>query len=259
MKIEKEYSKEKFSCQRNELTIRGHVWGRGAAPKPAVILSHGFLANEKMCHTYAKLLAELGYVTFTFDFCGGGLGSRSDGKSENMTLLTEKADLLAVIDYVKKCPYVDSAHISLLGCSQGGFVSALAAKELQDDIENLLLFYPALCIPDDARQGKMLFFQFDPADIPDILGRFPMKLGGEYARCVIHMNPFEEIAGYNGRTLYLHGTADEIVDISYARTAKALYPNCRYEEIENGGHMFRGKQDKAACDILKEFMALLHT
>lgn len=104
MKIEKKDSKEKFSCRRNELTIRGHVWGCGAAPKPAVILSHGFLGNEKMCHTYAKLLAELGYVTFTFDFCGGGLGSRSDGKSENMTLLTEKADLLAVIDYVKKCP-----------------------------------------------------------------------------------------------------------------------------------------------------------
>lgn len=246
--------KEKFSCQRDKLTIRGHVWERGTSPKPAVILSHGLLANENMCHTYAKLLTELGYVTFTFDFCGGGLGSHSDGKSENMTLFTEKADLLAVIDYVKKRPYVDSAHISLLGCSQGGFVSALAAKELQDEIENLLLFYPALCIPDDARQGQMLFYRFDSANIPDILGRFPMKLGGEYARCVIHMNPFDEINGYKGRTLYLHGTADKVVDISYARMAKDLYPDCRYEEIENGEHMFRGKQDKAACDILREFM-----
>lgn len=246
--------KEKFSCQRDGLTIRGHVWERGDAQKPAVILSHGFLANESMCHTYAKLLAELGYAAFTFDFCGGGLGSRSDGKSENMTLLTEKADLLAVIDYVKKCSYADSAHISLLGCSQGGFVSALAAKELQDEIENLLLFYPALCIPDDARRGQMISYKFDPENIPDILGRIPMKLGGEYARCVIHMNPFDEISGYKGRTLYLHGTADDVVDISYARTAKDLYPNCRYEEIENGEHAFRGEHDKAACAILKEFM-----
>lgn len=256
MKMKKRHSKENFSCQRDRLTIRGHVWDRGTAPKPAVILSHGFLANEKMCHTYAKLLAELGYVTFTFDFCGGGLGSRSDGKSENMTLLTEKEDLLTVIDYVKKRPYVDSARISLLGCSQGGFVSALAAKELQDGIENLLLFYPALCIPNDARKGKMMFFKFDPANIPNLLGRFPMKLGGKYAQCVIHMNPFNEIKGYKGRTLYLHGTADKIVNISYARAAKELYPNCRYEEIENGSHMFRGKQNITACDILKEFMRL---
>lgn len=246
--------KEKFSCQRDTLTIRGHAWGREAAPKPAVILCHGFMANETMCHTYARVLAELGYVAFTFDFCGGGLGSRSDGKSENMTLLTEKQDLLAVIDYVKKLPYVDGAHISLLGCSQGGFVSALAAKELQDGIESLILFYPALCIPDDARKGKMMFFKFDPSNIPDILGSFPMKLGGEYARCVIDMNPFDEISGYKGRTLLLHGTADEIVNISYARTAKDLYPNCRYEEIENGGHGFSGRYDRQACDILTEFM-----
>lgn len=248
--------KEKFSCQREGLTIRGHIWGSTELPKPVVILCHGFMANEKTCHTYAKLLAEMGHTAVTFDFCGGGLGTKSDGKSENMTLLTEKKDLLAVIRYIKEQPYADPARISLLGCSQGGFVAALTAKELGNDIESLILFYPAFCIPDDARRGKMMFFKFDPENIPEILGSFPIKLSGEYAKCVIDMDPYEEISGYCGRTLYIHGTADDLVNISYARRGKEVYPDCRYEEIQGGGHGFQGKYDKQACEILKNFMKL---
>lgn len=246
--------KENFSCKRDDLTINGFVFGRSEKKKPAVILCHGFLANQKMCKKYAELFANIGYVSFTFDFCGGGLMCKSGGKSENMTLLTEKADLCAVYDYVKKLDYVEPERISVLGCSQGGFVSALFAKERPEAIENLMLLYPALCIPDDARDGKMMFFRFDPKNIPDTLGRFPMKLGGNYARTVINMDPFAEIGGFSGRVLLLHGTADKIVDISYARRAKELYPNCTYREIEGGGHMFRKEYDEKACRILGEFM-----
>lgn len=248
--------KEKFSCNRGGLTVRGHVWGRDEAPKPAVILSHGFLANEGMCHGYAKLLAGCGYITFTFDFCGGGLMCHSDGKSKDMTLLTEKADLLAVLDYVRALPYVQSGHISLLGCSQGGVVSAMAAKEEGEKIEKLILLYPALCIPDDARAGKMMFYRFDPENIPDLLGKFPMALGGAYARTVIGMDVFAEIGGYQGQTLLLHGTKDKIVNITYARRAKDLFPQCKYIEIEGGEHLFRGKAEKAARGYIGEFMRL---
>ena len=213
------------------------------------------MANEKMCHGYARLLAEIGYLAVTFDFCGGGIMSRSGGRTQDMTVLTEKEDLLAVIRFLQRQPYVDAGSLSLLGCSQGGFVSAMVAKELQAGIASLLLFYPALCIPDDARKGQMMFFHFDPQNIPDILGRFPMKLGGDYARSVIDMDAFAEISGYSGRTLYLHGTEDKIVDISYARKARELYPNCRYRELLGAGHGFRGSYDQEACELLKSFMS----
>ena len=159
-------------------------------PKPAVILSHGFLANMNMCKTYAKLLAEQGYVAVIYDFCGGGLNCKSDGKSEDMTILTEKADLLALVDYLKGQPHIIPERISLLGCSQGGVVSALAAKEINP--EKLILCYPAVCIPDDARKGKMMFYKFDPRNIPDLLGKIPMRLGGDYAHCVINMDIYKE-------------------------------------------------------------------
>ncbi len=244
--------KEIFTCKRDELTIRGHIWGDSSPGSHAVILSHGFLANEKMCRKYAKLIAGLGFPAVTYDFCGGGVICRSDGRSQDMTVLSEKADLLAVIEAVKT--RLAPGCISLLGCSQGGLVSAMAAKELAGRIKTLILFYPALCIPDDARKGKMMFYRFDPDNIPDILGRFPMKLGGDYARTVIGKDPYELIGGFNGPVLYLHGTKDKVVDISYARQAVKLYENCEYHEIAGGGHMFRGACDKQACEWLAGFM-----
>lgn len=251
---EKRVKSKKFVCERDGLKIRGRVWGSGEGKKPAVLLSHGFLANQRMCFTYAKLLAKIGYIAFTFDFNGGGLFSRSQGKSEDMTIMTEKADLLAVFKAVRERSDVDREHISLLGCSQGGLVSALLAKELNGEVERLILLYPALCIPDDARAGSMLFYRFDPENIPNLLGHFPMKLGGDYARSVITMNVYKEISGFEGKVLYLQGTADRIVDVSYARRGKECFSDCDYREIEGGGHMFSGKHDKIACEILSDFM-----
>ena len=173
-----------------------------------------------------------------------------------MTIFTEKADLLAVVEDVKD--RFSPKSITLLGCSQGGLVSGLLAAELGDKvIDRLILFYPAICIPDDARKGKMMFFRFDPKSIPDVLGRFPMKLGGDYARTVIDMDPYKALKEYTGPVLLIHGTADKIVDISYSRKLKDIYPNCSYAEIEGGGHMFKGKADDEACQILQNYMGTM--
>lgn len=242
-----------FSCQRGKLTVRGCVYGETDEPQEAVILCHGFLANQSTVTAYAKVIAGLGFRAFTFDFCGGGLGVKSDGKSEDMTVLTEVRDLRAVIQYVSSLPGITA--VSLLGCSQGGFVSAMTAKQLgAEKIRRLMLFYPALCIPDDARKGQMISYRFDPEKIPDLLGRVPMRLGGDYARAVIHMDPFDEIQGYAGPTLLLHGTADDLVNISYSRRAKDCFPQCEYHEIMGGGHGFTGKYDAEACEYLKRFL-----
>lgn len=243
----------KIVFDRGNLKIRGHVFGNKSHPQDVVILSHGFMANERMCHKYAKLLAEMGYLSVTFDFCGGGIISRSDGHSQNMTIFTEIEDLRAVVEGVKQ--QFSPTGITLLGCSQGGFVSGLLAAELGEKvIDRLILLYPAVCIPDDARKGKMIFYRFDPNNIPAVLGRFPMKLGGDYARSVINLDPYERLKEYTGPVLLIHGTADKIVNIRYSRKLKDIYPDCRYEEIEGGGHVFKGKADKQACLILRNYM-----
>lgn len=242
---------KKIEVIRDGLTIRGKIYGDTKKKSPVCILSHGFMANQKTCKTYAKLLAKEGKIAITYDFCGGGIGVKSDGKTEDMTVFTEKADLLAVVDFVKQQEFTES--VSLLGCSQGGFVSAMVARELKDQIRSLMLFYPALCIPDDARKGQMIFFKFDPKNIPDILGKFPMKVGGGFARTVVDLDVKDLIGNYDGPTFLIHGTADNIVDIAYSRMAKDLYTNCNYHEITDGAHGFKGKFDKEACSLLKDF------
>jgi hypothetical protein len=245
--------KEKFSCQRDGLHIRGTIWKERTGILPAIILCHGFMANEGMCKTYAKLFASMGYAAFTFDFCGGGLMSRSDGKSRDMSVLTEVEDLEAVLAWVKTQDYVNQDDISFLGCSQGGVVCALTAKR-HPEISNLIMFYPALCIPDDARAGKMLMCKFDPNNIPELISRFPMKIGRGYAEAVIDWDYREVIKGYQGKTILVHGTADNIVDISYARSARSCFPDCRYYEIKGGEHMFRGAHDEDAIKVLEKEM-----
>lgn len=247
---------EPFTCHRDNLTIRGHVYrsAETVLPAPAVILSHPFMANEAAGTTYAEELARQGYITFTYDFCGGGPKSSSDGATEDMTVFTEVADLNAVMDYVKSRPDVDGAHLTLMGQSQGGAVSALTAKKRAAEVEKLVLFYPALSIPDDARAGSMIMFKFDPQNIPDLIAKFPMKLGGNYARCVLDIDMFAEITGYDGPVLLVHGTKDNIVDISNSDKAQHCYSDCTYLVIEGAGHGFKGKDDQQAIAALKEFM-----
>ena len=67
----------------------------------------------------------------------------------NMSVIDEKNVLKYIVRYFKKRKDVDSKNIVLMGESQGGLVSALAAAELKNKISRLILVYPALCIPDN--------------------------------------------------------------------------------------------------------------
>ena len=253
--------KTPFSCKRGELTIRGHIYRAqpesrdtlNSSNRPVIILSHGFLGNGEQNSHYAEILAKLGYIALTFDFNGGGPASTSSGKSIDMTVLTEKEDLLAVIKYAESLKDVDTNNISLMGFSQGGFVSALTAAELKDHIKQLVLFFPALSIPDDARRGKMLMMNFDPNDIPPVICQEPMVVGRNYALTAQKLDPFKEISGFIGRTLIIHGTADDAVSIEYSRKAKNVYKNLVYKEIEGAGHGFGGEADEEAIRLLTDF------
>lgn len=255
-----------FECQREGLTLRGTEYRPEGDKLPIAIVSHGFMAFQDTVRQYAKALAEMGCVSFCFDFCGGSVvKGKSEGKTTDMSVLTEVKDLEAVIDYVKTLPYADVDNILLMGCSQGGFVSALTAVKRKDEIAKLILFYPALCIPDDARAGKMMFAKFDPADIPEMINCGPMKLGRCYVTDVINMNPYEEIKDYSGDVLIVHGTEDKIVKLDYSKKAYEAYlhngagevkPERRVElKIINGGqHGFSKKHDVMAIDMLKCFV-----
>ena len=239
---------ERFTCQRDGLTIRGRILRPEGERLPVLIASHGFLSTSRTIRREAAALADMGFAVVSFYFNGGGPGSKSDGVSTEMSVLTEKADLLAVFEAVCALPWADPEDVTLCGFSQGGLVSALAAVELQERVKRLILFYPALCIPDDARAGRMMFARFDPKRIPDTFRCGPMKLGRCYAADVIGMDPFEIIGRYTGPVLILHGTKDAIVPVDYARRAYRAYRRRRGPEpgadvqlvlVDGAGHELR--------------------
>ena len=256
-----------FECKRDGLTICGTIYRPKGDHLPIAIVCHGFMAWQDSVKHYAAFLAEMGYAAFTFDFCGGSaMCGKSDGKTTEMSVLTETKDLEAVIEYVRNLSYTDSEKILLMGCSQGGFVSALVAAKNNFPIEKLVLFYPALCIPDDARAGKMMIAKFDSQNVPDTFRCGLMKLGRCYAMDVMQMDAFAEIKNYAGRVCIVHGTKDKIVDVSYAKRAAEAYKSTmpigmqdskrvQLHFIDGGGHMFSKKHDVIAMKLLKEFAA----
>lgn len=254
-----------FSCRRGRLVIRGTEYRPSGSGLPIAIVSHGFMANQGTVRGYAKALAEMGYAAFCFDFCGGCvIGGKSDGATTDMSVLTEVSDLEAVMAYALSLPYTRSDGLLLMGCSQGGFVSALTAAKHPADVAQLILFYPALCIPDDARAGRMMWARFDPKDLPEVIRCGPMKLGRCYPADVLGMDPPAELVPYPGDVLILHGDHDSIVNHTYSETAFTAYELARrdrkgsnivqFEIIPGAGHGFGRKADQLAMGYVRAFL-----
>ena len=235
-----------FSCYRDGLKINGTLFlpkTRKNEKLPIAIVCHEFMANQLFSFPYAKALAGIGFAAFCFDFCGGGLVSTSWGSRRDMSVLTEISDLKAVIRFAQSLSNTDESELLLVGCSQGGLVAALTAAQMPETVNGLVLLYPALCIPDAARGGEMLWLKFDPSHIPEKMHAGPVPLGRRYAADVMNMDAFRQIAGYSGKVLLLHGDRDAIVDISYAEKAESVYraagADVRFVVIPGGKHIFR--------------------
>lgn len=111
---------------------------KGAEKSPAMIMFHGAPGGRGMEQllgwsrgdhggpVWERFLKE-GYVVVVADYRGGNMNLMSASAPEGMT--TSIDDGLAVIDYVKALPYVDSSNINIYGVSLGGnLVMQLASR-----------------------------------------------------------------------------------------------------------------------------------
>jgi len=251
-----------FSCIRDGLTIRGTEYrelSHANAQKgyPVAVICHGFGGNQYDLVFYAKELAKMGYAAYCFDFCGGCVVGKSDGNSLDMTIDTEAADLNTVLDYVKKLPYTDSSHIVLIGGSQGGYVAGIVAAQRSREIEKLILFYPALCIPDAARTGTLGGANYDVNNVPDAFDTFAVRISRKFHDSVVDKDAISQISGYKGPVLLMHGSNDTLVDCNYARQAANAFENCHLQILEGAGHGFTQEQREEAIVSVREFLTQL--
>lgn len=205
----------------------------GEGSFPLVIFSHGYNGHKTDFEISAKYFAKSGVGAVCLTFCGGSTRDLSGFPTTEMTLFTEKEDLLAVVDEVKTWSWVDNSRICLFGASQGGMVSALAAEERGEEIHALILLYPAFCIADNWNER----FQKEE-DIPDTEVLWDMTLGRKFFESIRDFYIKERIGKFGGQVLLMHGTEDDVVSLEYSAWAAKAYANARLELFQGEPHGF---------------------
>lgn len=246
------YTAYELDFKRENSRICGTLFlpnGADTAARPTVVIAHGFSSSRATTAGSAAHLAAAGIAAYVFDFCGGGPASASDGSTLDMTVWTELADMNAVLDGLRACDFVDVGNVFLMGKSQGGFVAAMLAARRPQDCRGLVLYYPALVIPDDARRRCE-----ELGGVPERVRIMNMEVGRDYNASVLETDPYEEIGAYPGDVLIVHGTADTIVPISYSERAVEAYGHAELLVLDGAGHGFTGAGFDAATAATIEFI-----
>lgn len=223
---------------REGLTIYGNFTlpaEDAGSPWPLVVFAHGFAGNNAIQRDVAILLAQHGIASYRFDFIGGTpYGCLSDGSFFDMSMLTEKQDLFAVVDFVKTQEFVDKNNIFLFGESMGGAVAAMVAAEIPEAIKGQIHYYPAFSISEQTRAVYK-----SEADIPERAGTSAgIMVAKKFYADALTIEIFKEIAPYTGPVLIFHGSADAVVPLYYAKKASEILENAELFVYENEGHGF---------------------
>ena len=214
--------------------------------KPIAIIAHGFNGTYHYGRNYFDVMQKLGYQCYVFDFPCGSVNSRSDNNTLNMSILDEQSDLRAIVNYFHSKGH---QHIVLIGESQGGLVSALTAAQMKDKVSQLVLVFPALCIPQNwrARYPKL-------SDIPEVTELWGVKMGRRFFEEIHDMNTFDIIGKYRGPVLIVQGDKDQVVLIEDSKRAQKLYKDARLHIIPGAGHGFKPKEFQEEAEQLEKFL-----
>lgn len=240
-----------------EMTIPHHgreVSGRLTLPEkegnyPFVIFSHEYNGSKNDFEIMADSLAQQEIASFCYDFCGGSVQDKSSLATTEMTIFTEKEDLLAVVDALSEKEELDSKNLFLFGGSQGGLVSALTAEEIKDKVRGLVLLFPALCI---AENWNERFPEIE--DIPDTQELWGMTLGRIFFESIHGFEVYSHIGTFDKNVFVMHGDKDPVVSVEYSERLKTIYKNIEIEVFQGEGHGFTEEGNKRAAILLTNFV-----
>lgn len=216
---------------------------------PLLIMCHGYNDFSKNGNTtmVSNAVAQ-GMVCVTFDFCGGGSQSKSEGKTTNMSVLTEISDLEAVIAEMQGMSYIDTTKIALFGQSFGGMVASVTAARHNDEIAALLLQAPAI--------GKANRGGYTSKDeIPEVTTLNYMKVGKKFFLDAWDFNSWDEIGNYKKDVFIMYGTNDDMIEREIIDRACEIYgeEHCTLRIVEGAPHGFNDANYEVVVDDMNAF------
>lgn len=231
-----------ISIKRDGLTLRGDLMKPASVEKcPIAIIFHGLMANRgnprrNLFSEIADHLIEKGVAVVKFDFDGHG---ESDGDFSDMTVYSEILDAGKIIDYVRGLDFVTEIYI--VGHSQGALVGGMMAGYYREYIQKLVMLAPAATIKDDALKGSCFGITYDTYYVPEHITmtndeQETFDLGHLYFRIARTLPVYETTAMFKGKTLIIHGTADEAVGVIGAKRYADYMEQVTLKIIEGETH-----------------------
>jgi len=194
--------------------------------------------SHEMTAGSANALVQHGFTCYTFDYRGCSYTNRSGGDLMSCSILTERDELVAVIDHFAQQEFIDPSRIYLIGQSLGGVVAALAAAQRPSMVSKMILMYPAFHAFDVMAQTYPSVDAV-PAVIENYLGIPGLELGGKFIIDILQCDFDKEIKPYDNPVLVIHGTADALVPLSYGEKAAASYRQSRLFVVPEAEHGFQ--------------------
>lgn len=244
--------KSDFSVKGAGHNVVGTV-GQPANPKgklKVAIASHGFNGVGRHLMDYIDRLCKSGYVVYVPDYAGSQQ-SRTDNNTMHMSTIDEKNDLIAIAREALSRKDVDKKSLVLIGESQGGYISTLAAAELGKKVSALILVYPALCIPDNWRE------RYPTADaIPEVTDFWGTKLSRRFFEEIIPVDIYAKVKAVKAPVQIIHGDQDKVVPVSYSEHAQKEFSHARLHVIKGAGHGFNPAQRNEMFEVVNQFLKL---
>ena len=253
MPISTTYTSRELTCTRDGLTIYGQLFlpadSDETTPLPTLVCAHGFGGNYLKCVPYAWAMAEAGWAAYCFDFCGGGYAVRSQGNPLDMTPMTERDDLAAVVDELRQQPFVDERCLCLLGEGTGGLAATLFAYDLPDVIRAMALIHPTFNLQEQMRRTFPT-----KKNIPSSFRHLGMRVGRQFGEVLFDPNPYQVMAGYTGEVLIVSGTDDTSVPKESLTRAADAFPDATLTLIPGGRHVLTGPTQERAIELVCNFL-----
>lgn len=211
-------------------------------PVPLAILIHGHGGDrheEGGFTRVARKLAERGIASIRMDFAGSGDSSEA---FRHNNLATMQADVLAAQRFAIDSGRVDPARVALVGFSMGGRVAALLAASEDSDYPAMVMWAPAVLDgpgdmvemvggPDAWADMKSQAAEQGYAAFTTFWGQ-EQELGARWFSDMEQSRPLEALADYAGALLFIHGTADDVVDPAVSRQAVEAATTARVATLE---------------------------